>query len=224
MSEYKNHVGVISTPTFIMHGAGKGVRGMPGPPPAGTSDLPSSRKRAPSPAGSDGSKGSGGRPSGSKNSVPRSASVPRSVSREENCKKARAALVVSRQTQSAEGAAMMSAAAAAIPRSDDDVRRGIALFVDSGKDIDEIFQLVSEAFGITLEIQTSDPDPWSALDEGEASSLLLVSPDIEAGVASTRPRLVKPSGMCKDNQTLNKRWNAMSDIAGVRVLQSLEVS
>ena len=82
-----------------MNKPGKGVRGMPAPPPTGTSDLPSSRKRAPSPAGSDGSKGSGGRPSGSKNNIPRSASV----SHEENCKKARAALVVSRQTQSAEG-------------------------------------------------------------------------------------------------------------------------
>ena len=186
---------------------------MPGPPPTGTSDLPSSRKRAPSPAGSDGSKGSGGRPSGSKNNVPRSASV----SHEGNCRKARAALVVSRQTQSAEGADKMSAAAAAVLRSDDAVDQAIRVFIESGKDIDEIFELASEAFGITLEIQTADPDPWSALDEGEASSLLLVSPDMEAGVAFTRPRIVKPSGMCKDNQTLNKRWNAMSDIAGVRL-------
>ena len=138
---------------------------MPGRPPAGTSDLHSSRKRAPSPAGSYGSKGSGGRPSGSKNSFPRSASVPRSVSREENCKKVRAALVVSRQTQSAEGAAKMCVAAAAVARSNDAVDWAIRVSIDSEKDIDEIFQLVSEAFGITSEIQTAgDPDPWSALD------------------------------------------------------------
>jgi len=59
----------------------------------------------------------------------------------------------------------MCVAAAAVARSNDAVDWAIRVSIDSEKDIDEIFQLVSEAFGITSEIQTAgDPDPWSALD------------------------------------------------------------